>query len=352
MLQTDSQVQSVAIKPKNWNDEKWHFISIRYDGDKLTLTYDEQTSTQNISGSIINADIDMLIGANQDGNSVSHNFQGYIDEIKIFNITLTDDEIKKIQDNDLHQNNYDGSYRQISTCNASIKANSWELVGIPADFRKNSNPKSTVADIFSDDMHGEYGSDWILYKRDYSDINNSSWYTVLNEDEELAFGKGYWLGSKFDNNWSENGASIVDFNSSYNTTNDCISHKCVEIDLTSTSKDFEEDGDDGTGAYRYNMVGFIGKTPINWADCRFIVMDLDGNNKEILTPTDMEDRDYAKKQIWIYNPSTNDANNNGYITCNDTTPGGCMLEPYKGFWIELHGKTKNKIVKLLLPQGE
>ena len=351
-IEIDGNQENVSIEPKNWADGNWHFVVVRYDDDNLTLMYDDQVSTKEVSGSVDNANTDMLIGASQNGNNVDNNFNGYMDEIKIFGVALGDDEIDMLKYNDQHQNNYTGLPRKAPICSASIKANSWELIGIPADFRKDSNTKSTVSDIFGDDMNGDYGSDWIVYRRDYSDTNNSSWYTVLDESDTLDFGRGYWLGSKLDSNWSENGASTVDYNSTYNGTQDCVSTRCVEIDLKSVSKNFEEDEDDGTGPYRYNMSGFIGKTPIDWADCRFIVMDLDGSNKEVLTPTGADDSGYANKQIWLYSPNASDANNNGYITCDDTTPGGCQLEPYKGFWIELHGSTKNKIVKLLLPQGE
>ena len=351
-IQIDGSSNTVSLKPDNWNDNNWHFVIVRYDGNELTLMYDEQIERQDVSGSVDNANTDLLIGASQNGNSVDNNFKGYIDEVKIFGVALGDDELEMLKYNDQHQNNYTGQHRNAPVCDSSIQANTWEHIGIPADFRKSSNPKPTVSDIFSDDMSGDYGSDWIIYKRDYSDTNNSSWYTVLAESDNLDFGRGYWLGSKLDSNWSENGASSVDYNSTYNGTSDCASTRCVEFNLRSVSKDFAEDENDGTGPYRYNMNGFIGKTPIDWADCRFIVMNLDGSNKEVLTPSGMDDKDYANKQIWIYNPSASDANNNGYTTCDDTAPGGCMLEPYKGFWIELHGKTKNKIVKLLLPQGE
>jgi len=350
-IEIDNHNYNISIEPNNWQDN-WHFIVIRYDGSNLTLMYDTQITTKDASGSIDNANTDMLIGARQNGNSVDNNFKGYMDEIKIFGVALGDDEINRLKYNDQHQNNYTGIHRDAPICEASIKANSWELIGIPADFRKDSNPKTTVSDIFGDDMNGDYGNDWVVYRRDYSDTNNSSWYILLNENDTLEFGKGYWLGSTLDSNWSENGSYSVDYNSTYNGSTNCVSTRCVEITLRSVSKNLDEDENDGTGPYRYNMSGFIGKTPIEWADCRFIIMDLNGSNKKVLTPSNMEQQGYGSKQIWLYNPSANSANNNGYTICDDTIPGGCRLEPYKGFWIELHGKTKNKIVKLLIPQGE
>jgi len=98
------------------------------------------------------------------------------------------------------------------------------------------------------------------------------------------------------------------------------------------------------------MTGFVGKSPVNWSDCRLIVSDSDGSNRQVLTPSEAENADYMLKQIWQYNPNSSEADGKGYTTCDDVTPGDCKLVPYKGFWVELHGKTKNKTVKLLIPK--
>jgi hypothetical protein len=87
------------------------------------------------------------------------------------------------------------------------------------------------------------------------------------------------------------------------------------------------------------MTGFTGKSPVDWADCRIII------EGTAYAPSDAETEDYVSKTIWQYNSSGDD-----YTTCDDSTPGSCMLQPYKGFWIELHGPTKNKTVKLLIPK--
>ena len=140
-------------------------------------------------------------------------------------------------------------------------------------------------------------------------------------------------------NWNVNGTQAVDYDSSYNGTFDCVAKQCVEIDLKSITHNFDTDPDDGTGPYRYNMTGFVGKTSIKWADCRFII---DGT---VYTPTAAENAGYAAKKIWQYSPN----GGNDYATCDDTM-AGCLLEPYKGFWIELYGPTKGKSVKLLIPK--
>ena len=211
-------------------------------------------------------------------------------------------------------------------------------MGIPIDLRTDSK---TVAETFQG-MTGTYDTDWRVYRRDYSDTNNSSWYTYLNATDSMEFGKGYWLGNALSTveTWNVAGTQAVDYDS---THPDCPANQCVEIDVKSASLDSEA-GDDllGTGPYRYNLTGFVGKSPVSWADCRFII---DGT---AYTPTAAESAGYASKVIWQYNPGAGDAN--GYTSCDDTTPGSCMLEPYKGFWVELRGPTKNLPVKLLIPR--
>ena len=91
------------------------------------------------------------------------------------------------------------------------------------------------------------------------------------------------------------------------------------------------------------MLGFVGNAPVEWADCRIVV---DGIS---YTPTDADAAGYANKQIWQYNPGASGANGNGYTTCDDALIT-CKLEPYRGFWVQLYGKTKGTTVKLLIPK--
>jgi hypothetical protein len=158
----------------------------------------------------------------------------------------------------------------------------------------------------------------------------------------LEFGTAYWLGSKNAESWNVNDMKAVDYNS---TNSACTAGTCVEIDLKSVSLDENTEDTNGTGPYRYYMTGFTGKSPVDWADCRIII---DGT---AYTPSDAETAGYVNKQIWQYNPNSSEADSKGYTTCDDVTPGSCMLVPYKGFWIELQGPTKGKSVKLLIPKG-
>jgi subtilisin-like proprotein convertase family protein len=279
----------------------------------------------------------IFIGDDVSGNSIDDRWQGSIDEVKVWNRVLNDQEISQIYENERVGKNYDGSERICKSCNgSSVGENSWAMIGIPADLRDGTY---SVDDVLGDDMNGSYQDDWVIYERTYSTTDNSSDYRLLDIDDKLEFGKGYWLGSRYSSEWFIDGLPSVDYNS---TNSACVNAPCVEIDLTSVTHNFDEDGDDGTGPYRYNLSGFIGlDKPVEWADCRFLV---DG---VAYTPSDMNDSGYANKQIWLYN-GTGVSASDSYTTCDDTMP--CKLIPFEGFWVQLLGKTKNKTIKLLIPK--
>ena len=313
----------------------WHHLVFLNDGAKTTLYVDKVLDNSINLGT--SGEVSYLWTSTDDlgGQAIASK----LDEMKLFDYVLSPEEIAAVYDNENAGLNYDGTIRDCPACNsAPIKAKTWKLVGIPADLR--SDPK-TVSDIFGDDLSGTYGTDWRIYRRDYSDTNNSSWYTYMNLSEPLVFGQGYWLGSKNDGRWDVDNTTAVNYNG-----NNCpTAAPCVEIDLHSVSLDRSQEDLNGTGAYRYNMSGFIGLTkPVDWADCRFVI---DGT---VYTPSDANASGYANKQIWLYDPTNGSANTQGYVACDDTTPGQCKLIPFEGFWVELHGSTKNKSVKLLIPK--
>ncbi|QOR62248.1 LamG-like jellyroll fold domain-containing protein [Sulfurovum sp. ST-21] len=323
-------------KPASW-ERSWHYIAATYSNGVMALYIDSDTpvATKSIAGEIVNSTEPLRLGQLYN----NYWFDGLLDEVKIYSTDLNDSDIANIRLNEGNGKNYDSSLREDIVCGATISAHTWELVGIPAELRTSTE---TVSSVFGDDMLGTYGVDWIVYRRDYSESNNSSWDTQLSETDIVEFGKGYWLGSRNSESWSVNDLVSVDYNASNGA---CTANRCVEVDLKSVSLDVES-GDDllGTGAHRYNMTGFVGKTAVDWADCRFVI---DG---VAYTPSAAYEAGYVEKQIWQYNPGDGSADANGHTACDDVTPGGCKLEPYKGFWIKLHASTKNKTVKLLIPQ--
>ena len=319
-------------------NDTWTHIVATYDGDRIRIYKNGQLSSRSQKGVTYSPGaLAVSIGDDISGSTIDDRWQGNIDEVKIWNRALTQTEITNIYNNENAGLNFDGTSRVCKSCNgSSITAGSWDLIGIPSDSR---TTPLTVDDVFGDDMNGTFGTDWKIYKRTYSTTDNSSAYEELALTDTLQFGQGYWLGSRLNSEWYVDGTPTVDYNS---TSSACTVNQCVEIDLTSVTHDFAVDGDDGTGSHRYNMSGFTGMIkPVDWADCRFVI---DGT---AYTPTDANTSGFADKQIWIYNGTGTDQSNS-YTTCDDTMT--CKLVPFKGFWIKLHGSTKNKTVKLLIPQ--
>ena len=331
--------------------DTWTHIVGTYDGNTIRIYKNGQLADSTSQSSYSAGAHAISIGDDILGSTIDDRWQGNIDEVKIWNRALSAQEVSDIYNNEDQGLNYDGSTRVCDSCNgADIKAHTWDLIGIPADGRVNT---LTVQDIFGDDMTGgTINQDWVVYRRDYNSTTNYSSYQALGLSDTLEFGKGYWLGSRFDARWDVDGATAVDYNSSSNGTSACVSAtgKCVDIPLVPVNKNFgapDYDPDDGTGAYRNNLTGFIGiQNPVNWADCRLIFDD----NGTVYTPKDANVSGLANQQIWLYEPSDANANGNGYITCTDESPGGCKLVPFKGLWIQLTGKTKGHSVKLVVPE--
>ena len=274
--------------------------------------------------------------------------------MKIWRRALSASEIQTVYANENSGLNYDGQPRTCQSCTGvDIEANSWQFIGVPANGEETLlsldglvdtvvDLVGTVGELLGDDMPGALNTDWVIYKRTYSTTDNSSSYQKLSLTDPIEFGQGYWLGSTVAGRWDVEGLTAVSYDSGHPA---CTAAACAEIDLTPVTLDFSVDANDGSGPYRYNMSGFIGlESPVDWADCRFLI---DGT---AYTPSEANASGFASKQIWLYDPSNGGANSNGYTTCADDSPGGCKLAPFKGFWVELHGPTKNKTVKLLIPQ--
>jgi len=328
------------------NELEWVHIVATYDGSRIRLYFNGvQVSSRSFNYGIANVNVPFVIGK---GTGSNYSFNGDVDEMKLYNHTLSPVEITTIYNNENAGNNHDGTSRTCPTCTTSTTAGQFSLIGIPADLR--TTPNKDVADVFDEFPGASYNvaglvDGWRVFKRIYDPVTNASSYNVVPyTGEALQFGQGYWIQPKASVTWSENTLKGVD----YNITNPaCVTTRCVEIDLTPVNKNFgapDNDVNDHSGKNRNNMLGFVGHVPVNWADCRILV---DGT---VYTPSAADSAGYIDKQIWQYNPGVGGADANGYTTCDDTTPGGCKLEPYKGFWVILHGKTKNKTVKLLIPK--
>jgi hypothetical protein len=101
----DFEVKSTA----KYNDGKWHYVLLSYDGSLLRLDIDGQkqisTTTKNTNGVIpdTTGDQPLRIGANSLDKSKF--FTGNIDEVRIWNRGLTDQEISEIYTNNVFDSN-------------------------------------------------------------------------------------------------------------------------------------------------------------------------------------------------------------------------------------------------------
>jgi len=338
-------------KPAGWTDN-WHFISATYDGNHIKLYVDNLTKSSSRTGDITHSTNSLLIGNRYDNKKY---FAGNIDEVKIWNSALSDAEVESIFTHESAGNNYNGTTRDTMTCNANIQENTWEIIGIPAEMRTSA---VGVQDVFGDDFVGaDYDTgaagSWNMWKRVFSSTDNSEQWVKIDyaSNETLKLGEGYFLWSTVNVDWDTNGLVGVDYNSTYNGTDNCKAKHCTEIDLVSLSSD----GTDGSGTNRYNLGGFIGNSPVEWRNCRFIVSNTDGTNVEILTPEEAETAGYASRTISLWmgglgSGSSGQVLSGDYTDCTDTSPGGCQLIPFHGAWIELLSSSFNKTVKLLIPE--
>lgn len=72
----------------------WYFVAGRYDGSSLTIYLNNNKNSSSFIGNLVNNTDSTAIGSRNSYNV--HFFKGYIDEIRIYNRALSDDEIKII----------------------------------------------------------------------------------------------------------------------------------------------------------------------------------------------------------------------------------------------------------------
>jgi len=333
-----TKIDTVLTATEGWA----HFVGT-YDGSNLRLyknSIEVPGSPVANSSGITNSADPLRIAYDDSGDAT---LKGSIDEVKVWNRALSAAEVTTIYNNEVSGKNYNGATRSSVTCEANIGTNSWELIGIPAESRAPTT--IGVQDVFGNDFIGaNYNAGanggWILYKRNYDPVTNDANYSKVDyvNNEAIAFGEAYWLGSTVDTNWSTNNLTLVDYDGL-----NCASFtnkRCVEIPLHVVSSN----GTDGSGPYRYNMTGFVGKKPVEWATCRF---DINGT---IYSPTAAHNVGLINKTVWQYAGGPGQVKSTDYTTCDDTTPGGCLLLPYHGFWVELNSTTLGATVKLLIPE--
>jgi hypothetical protein len=343
-LSIDGRENSVSVdKPSEWED-KWHLIVARYDStDGMSIVIKDSSGsdedTDSTTGDIDNSDEPLLMGKKYDDTAY---FRGYLDEVKIWNRALEDTEIDDYYERESKGKNWNGSARVCPTCFCTAPAQKGILSSMQADFRKMTDGKS-VKDILSPYFGENYGSEWMLWRRDYDvgeapDGANDARYYAMGLDDDLEYGKAYWIKNytAVDVNYSTS-IPTMDFNATIDDYPECRSDngKCTIVDLV------EPNGTENHGPYIYTMTSFPISVPIAWKDVRVMIDD------KIYTPEQAQKLGRTfNATIWRYNPDTGSYE----AVAPDTAGIPSVIEPCRGYWIELDKNSAGKDVRLLIPQ--
>lgn len=173
-------------------DDKWHLISGTYDGVNMKLYIDDYlVGINNVSGKVDSSLATNYIGSQTDSNDF---FEGSIDEVKIFNIALSQDEIKDILYNKIGFRELD--YYISSWDISNEKANIFVKIPFVASLSnvtihmysgyqgQTLNSKSSISDTFSYKLPRTVG--YIVHDRISSDIGLSIF--SLQDNNEIIIG--------------------------------------------------------------------------------------------------------------------------------------------------------------------
>ena len=87
---------------------------------------------------------------------------------------------------------------------------------------------------------------------------------------------------------------------------------------------------------RYTLLGMPFPYPVGWWDVR---LQVDGVGYTLNNPANV----YAAPTYWLWN-------GNGYDSYDGTTPGMVgILQPWQGFWMQVHPASQGHSLKLLIP---
>ena len=345
-LVLDGWDRSVYVRqPSGWTDN-WHMVTAVYDNAQGMRLYIKDKDKDLVASNTRKGTIDttskpLYIGVRGDNKRY---FQGTLDEVKIWDRAFTDTEVSAIYDNESAGRNWDetSATRVCNTCSCTAEDGNSYLVSLASDFRHMATGK-TVTDKLGDDFGSGLGTAWQVVRRDYDvgappDGNNDAHYTYLTGDDDLEYGKAYWIRNDTEASvtW-ESVLKTMDFDATVQDYPSCRSAngKCIIVDLV------EPNGTDNHGPYIYTMTSFPILKPIKWQDVRVLIDNV------AYTPDGAAALDRVfNATIWRY-----DQDGNSYTEVTPDTPGTPHeIEPCRGYWIELDKGAHGHDVKLLIPQ--
>ena len=182
----------------------------------------------------------------------------------------------------------------------NIPADTWTRFGMPC----NVAPDDTVEDVFSALVPGDYGTTWIVFRRN---PGPPPAYLALALTDSLVTGEGYWV-------FTEN-ATVVNLNGTINALED--------IDLIGDSMD-------GVA----NYIGHNQDASISWADILFV----DGG--DLLTLDEADTAGMISRQMYKWNGSA-------YQVFNGLAPQVGSLDSFDGVWVRVFDSG----LRLRIPQA-
>jgi len=104
------------------NDDTWHHIVLTRDSStgEVVVYVDgiEEERNTLAAGTVSSSRTFTSLGRIEDTGGTPEYFEGYLDEVEIYNTVLTPAEVTDIYDNESSGNNWDGSPRQAADCSA------------------------------------------------------------------------------------------------------------------------------------------------------------------------------------------------------------------------------------------
>jgi hypothetical protein len=204
-----------------------------------------------------------------------------------------------------------------STSAKVLNSNIWATIALPVT----PAAPGTVQSVLGGGLNGIYDTDWVVWGYDAATHQSHK----LAVTDPLTPGLGYWIRKD-----SPGSASLTVTGTATpvvpgNPTCPAAAG-CYEIALTAP-----------TGAESYYLLfGMPFAYPVGWWDVR---LEVDGVGYLLNAPANV----YVAPSYWLWN-------GNGYDSYDGVTPGMVgILQPWQGFWIQIHPASQGHTLKLLIP---
>ena len=145
-IYNDSGVQVLSSTKTSWNSGEWYYISGTYDGSNLRLYINGvEDNSLPVSGSIITSADNVAIGSSGAGGGY---FNGIIDDVMIFNRTLSAEEIRGLYANTTSKY-VTNNFTSLSEGSHSFKAYSQDIAGNINSTEQRTVTVNTVTQIIT-----------------------------------------------------------------------------------------------------------------------------------------------------------------------------------------------------------